>query len=542
MQYVQFKQPYLHNVSLYVLRSRSLLAQIYSQVEIDESFSFQNEIRQVEIRSEVCLKCNSLGNVLKFDDNYLLKYNITVMEIIDDDIGDSLIWAATRGHTSFLAKQLASVKQPEKYVNYVYDCDRSQKRTILTTAAMFGHENFVRYFLENFNPDIEALSDVIFEDDSNDEQLCLGVSALWAAAAANHLSIVKILVEHGANVNQTTSTNSTALRSACYNGNIIMVRYLISNGADVRIAKKNNDTNLAVTVYRKHLELSKYLVEELGCDVNQCDDDGRSPLFDAVNGGSLELTTFLLAHGARNRPAISDRMTPLMWAAEKSRSDLVDAIGESCSILEQIEAEELLGSALICCDLTKRRPHQAIEHWSRALQLRGLYNIHKELKTSSLPFKEKHEECRTVNDLKRYPTCLDSIWIEALLVRERILGVKNGEYRYSVQYQGAVLLDNQHFDQGLSLWLYEARIRVDNNISFSTQYFHNFISLFCEMLYKNIFVSQSTIQFIFDLTMKQLEIDNTNFDTYFQILLYLITVYSKVPANKIFKDLSLLIY
>ena len=48
-----------------------------------------------------------------------------------------------------------------------------------------------------------------------------GSPALWAAAAAGHFEVTKFLVEEaGANLNQTTHTNSTPLRGACYDGHL----------------------------------------------------------------------------------------------------------------------------------------------------------------------------------------------------------------------------------------------------------------------------------------------------------------------------------
>lgn len=47
----------------------------------------------------------------------------------------------------------------------------------------------------------------------------MGAPALWAAAAAGHLDIVRYLIEEGgAEINQCTRTNSTPLRGACYDG------------------------------------------------------------------------------------------------------------------------------------------------------------------------------------------------------------------------------------------------------------------------------------------------------------------------------------
>jgi hypothetical protein len=54
-----------------------------------------------------------------------------------------------------------------------------------------------------------------------------GAPPLWAAAAAGHLETVKALIESGANINQTTSTNSTPLRGACYDGHLEIGQFSI---------------------------------------------------------------------------------------------------------------------------------------------------------------------------------------------------------------------------------------------------------------------------------------------------------------------------
>lgn len=48
-----------------------------------------------------------------------------------------------------------------------------------------------------------------------------------------------MLVEHGAFVNNTTSTNSTPLRAACFDGHLPIVQYLIAHGADVEKANRH---------------------------------------------------------------------------------------------------------------------------------------------------------------------------------------------------------------------------------------------------------------------------------------------------------------
>jgi len=61
--------------------------------------------------------------------------------------------------------------------------------------------------------------------------------------------------------------------------------------------------------------------------------------------------------------AIFQRLSPLMLAAEKRRNDLMNAIKPYCSLLESIEAEELLGSSFICGENGIFDLEQSFEHF-----------------------------------------------------------------------------------------------------------------------------------------------------------------------------------
>lgn len=47
-----------------------------------------------------------------------------------------------------------------------------------------------------------------------------GAPAIWAASAAGHVEVTRALLAAGADVNQTTASNSSALRGACYDGHL----------------------------------------------------------------------------------------------------------------------------------------------------------------------------------------------------------------------------------------------------------------------------------------------------------------------------------
>jgi Fem-1 family protein b len=445
-----------------------------------------------------------------------------------NEIDTLLLTAVRQGDIESLEKQLSTISNPDIYLNRIYDEEYMQKCTLLTIACLNGHEPIMRMLLHNYKPDLEITNNILFGDESKKQQMCSSVTVLWVAAAVNNFQMVKLLVEHGADVNHPTKTNSTPLRSTCYNGNVDIARYLIENGADIHIAKENNDTNLAVSIYRKHLKMASYLVDELGCDVNLCDNDGRSPLYDAVNCGSLELVQFLLDHGARNFRAISDQMSPLMWAAEKRRADLMNAIASHCSLIEQIEAKELLGSAFVCIDIEDRDFEQSFVHFTQALELRSIHNLPKTLKTTTIDLFDNRQECQTIDQLNELHSNPTSICIEALLVRERLLGPNNTEYRYSLRYYGAVLADNDQYHQAIAFWMYELGLRQEYSIEIDPENLRHFASIFSEMVFLSLSIPTDALLMVVRVIAEELKRNITDFDFNFHTLLFLITIISQV--------------
>lgn len=52
--------------------------------------------------------------------------------------------------------------------------------------------------------------------------------------------------------------------------------------------------------------------------------------------------------------------------------------------------------------------------------------------------------------------------MEALIVRERILGANNPELCHAIIYRGAVYADGLEFARGISLWLHAIAIKQKN--------------------------------------------------------------------------------
>lgn len=65
-----------------------------------------------------------------------------------------------------------------------------------------------------------------------------------------HLSVIKLLVKNGADVNYRTDTDSTPLRAACFDGRLDIVQYLVNHNANVNLANAYNNTCLMISSYK----------------------------------------------------------------------------------------------------------------------------------------------------------------------------------------------------------------------------------------------------------------------------------------------------
>ncbi|KAF1325077.1 Tkl protein kinase, partial [Globisporangium splendens] len=122
-------------------------------------------------------------------------------------------------------------------------------------------------------------------------------SPLTIAAGNGDLSIVRILVNHGANVNAKVY-GTTALIKAARSGSLDVVCFLCEHGADVNMSVVNRDdpTALFAAVRSGHIHVVEYLLEE--CQASMGGDGGASMLRIAALHGHVDVVRVLLAHGA----------------------------------------------------------------------------------------------------------------------------------------------------------------------------------------------------------------------------------------------------
>jgi ankyrin repeat protein len=84
-------------------------------------------------------------------------------------------------------------------------------------------------------------------------------TALMIASYHGHADIVRILLEHGANVNAEDDYNATAITRAAESGYLEIVRLLVAHGANTSIREESDLTALELAESRGHHEVASFL-------------------------------------------------------------------------------------------------------------------------------------------------------------------------------------------------------------------------------------------------------------------------------------------
>ncbi|XP_053595910.1 protein fem-1 homolog CG6966 isoform X1 [Microplitis demolitor] len=322
--------------------------------------------------------------------------------------------------------------------------------TPLVMACRNGHYDVAEYLIEKCGADVEQPGSVVFDGETIE-----GAPPLWCAAAAGHLALVILLVKRGAKLNATTKTNSTPLRAACFDGHFEIVKFLVKYGADIELANKHGHTCLMIACYRGHVRIAKFLLA-LKADTNRKSVKGNTALHDCAESGSLEILKILVEHGAR-MDVDSYGMTPLLAAAVAGHMHIVQYlidIPQLVSRKEKIDALELLGATYVD---KKRDMIGALDCWKRGMNER-YYGDGKIIeKPPRPPVVGAYDYAQEISDPEGLDELLadpDEMRMQALVIRERILGPAHPDTSYYIRYRGAVYADSGKFERCIELWNY----------------------------------------------------------------------------------------
>ncbi|KAF2106737.1 ankyrin repeat-containing domain protein, partial [Lophiotrema nucula] len=112
------------------------------------------------------------------------------------------------------------------------------------------------------------------------------------------LSIMKLLLKHGADVNVRGDDGDTALHKLCRTGQLDSVRIQLKYGADHDIHEAGDGSTALNSISRKTgVEVIRLLLQR-GASVNSFDDEGVTPLLKSIRLEKVSLAQLLIRSGA----------------------------------------------------------------------------------------------------------------------------------------------------------------------------------------------------------------------------------------------------
>jgi len=203
-----------------------------------------------------------------------------------------------------------------------------------------------------------------------------GDTALYRACRSQQLEVVETLLEAGADVN-LTSNKLYPLMAACMVGSTELVNVLLKAGADTICCNSNNESCLhavinacASTIYcensdtrqevvKRYVSLAEVLLSA-GADINQVDRRGASPLYLACVKGETELVKLLLSRGAN--PDTRSDTYPVLAACSGRHYDIVKLLldyGADVAVLDKTDRTVL--HHVLECDESREKQAELIE-------------------------------------------------------------------------------------------------------------------------------------------------------------------------------------
>ncbi|KAF7328224.1 Pfs, NACHT and ankyrin domain protein [Mycena venus] len=116
-------------------------------------------------------------------------------------------------------------------------------------------------------------------------------------AKQGDFEMVRLLLEHGADVNAQRGEHGNALYAACWKGHIEIVHLLLQHGAEVNVKGKEDDNALYAATSKGHIETVRLLLEH-GAEVNAQGGKYGNALQAASSEGDVDIMHLLLKHGA----------------------------------------------------------------------------------------------------------------------------------------------------------------------------------------------------------------------------------------------------
>jgi ankyrin len=204
------------------------------------------------------------------------------------------------------------------------------KATLLHRAAWWGNRKAVEGLIE-LGADLNAVD----ERGGTPLHAALqsGCTRYWDVLSGPHWDVLRLLIEHGANVNAGNNEKMTALHGAAGSGHTEAIKLLLDHGANVDATTREKVTPLHCAAGGGHTEEMELLITR-GADPNAQDDGGGTALLlllsrhallrDGAKRPAKDFALKLIRQGVRVDVQNQDGVTPLQEAAALGFPDLLE--------------------------------------------------------------------------------------------------------------------------------------------------------------------------------------------------------------------------
>ncbi|CAF3292955.1 unnamed protein product [Rotaria socialis] len=369
-----------------------------------------------------------------------------------DRVLDELYTLVRDGLTDQLLSQLTNLSNRTEYLTSV-NWNGQEQLSLLMVAALHGHEDIVRILFEHCEPEyqVEFEGTIILDN----QTILEGVTALYCACYRAKFAVARLLIETGrANTNHSTLDEPyhPLLIHATRMNRLDIVQFLIEN---------NYADGAHVDYYCKKNYKSKF----------------STPLTLAVHDGNLELVQILFNAGADTNVKIKSDDALLAVAVKLEHWPIIQFLLEqSVTNIDEVERAVLF--------LIERRPlpidmNKLYKYLYFILQQQVVLQKSKVCR-QPLAIYDYHQECQTLEELESIKNDSNRIWIEVLLVLERVLlPRKDPILTKALNGYSHYLLAKNDFDKCLALWIHSFYISKQMQ---RTMTLYPFVRLFCKMI------------------------------------------------------------
>ncbi|KAI4209658.1 MAG: hypothetical protein LQ351_007412 [Letrouitia transgressa] len=228
-------------------------------------------------------------------------------------------------------------------------------RTALLWAAALGKDTFAKLLLTcrtHKNADIHATNN-------------RGKTALHLGAENNHLNIVKLLMDHGAEPHARSDGGWTALHNAADKGHCEVASFLLNRNADVNAMTSSGMTALHWSARNGHADMVELLLQQNGVKKNGKDSFDSTPMLGAAEKGHIEIVQMLSP--SHDRGLLSDIA---VGACKGFQATVVDFGMENrslhhskCSVFDILYGQDEKGQKPLVTTLVKNIPAKPIFRW-----------------------------------------------------------------------------------------------------------------------------------------------------------------------------------